>query len=452
VIEGLRELIERNRAGVAVALPSVCSSHPHVIEASALLARQYGKPLLVEATSNQVNQFGGYTGMRAPDFIRFVSNICGRAGLAKDQVIFGGDHLGPQAWRDQDADVAMRYASDLVKSFVEAGFKKIHLDCSEGCRGEPPQVSDAVSAERTACLAAVCEAHAPDPSQLVYVVGTEVPPPGGARVGESEHSVLATTPERACSTLAEQRRHIQEAVSPQAWSRVIGLVVQPGLEFSGDTVCRFDLSSPDNLSSVLEGFPGLSFEAHSTDYQDPGVFEDLARRHFAILKVGPALTFAYREAVYALDLIAGWYGGHRDRRTLPQVMEDLMLAKPDNWVKHYSGSADELKRLRHFGYADRIRYYWSQPEAQAATEPLMALLEQQKPERPLVEQYFASETIARAERLLESSRSWAHALISARIQEALEPYFGGDDHRENVRSRPDARAPTSSSLLSSRAH
>jgi D-tagatose-1,6-bisphosphate aldolase subunit GatZ/KbaZ len=174
---------------------------------------------------------------------------------------------------------------------------------------------------------------------------------------------------------------------------------------------------------VLEDFPGLCFEAHSTDYQDAGVFAELARRHFAILKVGPALTFAYRRAVYALDLIAGWYNDDQSRQALPQTMEKLMLANPGNWRKHYSGSAGEIRRLRHFGYADRIRYYWNQPEAQAAVGALMALLERRKPDRPLVEQYFAPETIERAGGLRENSRNWAHAQILAQIQDTLQPYF-----------------------------
>jgi D-tagatose-1,6-bisphosphate aldolase subunit GatZ/KbaZ len=434
----LRNVIESNRAGIAVALPSVCSSHPDVIAASALLARQYGQPLLIEATSNQVNQFGGYTGMRAPDFIRFVLDICDRAGLARNQIMFGGDHLGPQAWRDQDAGTAMDRACDLVRSFVEAGFTKIHLDCSEGCRGEPAQISDAVSAERTARLAAVCEAHAPRPDEVLYVVGTEVPPPGGARTEEGEDGIVPTSPESALATLAEQRRRIEEEVSPQAWSRVIGLDVQPGLEFSGDAVHRFDLKSPDRLSAVLEGFPGLSFEAHSTDYQDPEVFAELARRHFAILKVGPALTFAYRRAIYALDHIAGWYGGHRNRKPLPETMERLMLAKPDYWTRHYSGRPDEIHRLRHFGYADRIRYYWNQPEAQSVIGAIISLLERQRFEPPLIEQYFAPDTIAQAETIRRTGMGWPQALIAAQIQQALDPYLQASSSAAQLRQRfPD---------------
>lgn len=416
----LRDFIARNRAGEPVAVPSICSSQPDVIAAAAILARQYAAPLLVEATSNQVNQFGGYTGMQAGDFISFIHGICEATGLDKAQVIFGGDHLGPQAWRGEDADLAMAKAEDLVRSFVQAGFTKIHLDCSEGCRGEPGQVTDEVSAQRSARLARICEDHAPDPDKVVYVVGTEVPPPGGARAGEDE--ILPTSPESASATLAEQRRCFERDVSRAAWDRVIGLVVQPGLEFGAAHVHHFDMAAPDALSDVLSDYPHMAFEAHSTDYQRAEVYPELARRHFAVLKVGPALTFAYRQAVYALDHIVDWHGIGRERR-LSDTMETLMLARPGYWSKHYAGGDDELHRLRHFSYGDRIRYYWNEPEAKREVENIITQLESRRTPLPLLEQYFPGSIIARAQDLASSGWGRTRALIYAQIQEALLPYF-----------------------------
>jgi tagatose-1,6-bisphosphate aldolase non-catalytic subunit AgaZ/GatZ len=152
----------------------------------------------------------------------------------------------------------------------------------------------------------------------------------------------------------------------------VGLVVQPGLEFAPDHIHAFDPVTPDRLSPVLRDRPGLSFEAHSTDYQVPDVYPELGRRHFAVLKVGPALTHAYRQAVYALEGVSDWIGAEPDRPRIPAVMEDLMLTDPVNWRKHYSGSEAQLHLLRHFSYADRIRYYWTQPAARQAVERLMS--------------------------------------------------------------------------------
>ncbi len=418
---GLGSFIARNRAGEPVAVPSICSAHPDVIAASALLAKSRGVPLLVEATSNQVNQFGGYTGMQAADFIRFIHGISDAAGLPRDQLFFGGDHLGPQAWRYEDASTAMEKAGELVRTFVQAGFTKIHLDCSEGCKGEAVQVSDAVSAERSAALARICEDNAPDPSALLYIVGTEVPPPGGARAEEGDHGIVPTSADSARATLAEQQRRFEQHVSTDAWKRVIGLVVQPGVEFGAADIHHFDIGSPDHLSPVLADYPHMAFEAHSTDYQNAPVFPELARRHFAILKVGPALTFAYRQAIYALDQVAGWYG--RDGEPLAETMEALMLANPGYWKNHYSGSDETVHRLRHFGYADRIRYYWNQPQAQSRVSAILGRLAAQNLDRPLLQQYFSTEVIERAQSLMSDRIGLAQALIYAQIQEALLPYF-----------------------------
>ena len=102
-------------------MPSVCSAHPDVIAASLLLADALDVPLLLEATSNQVNQFGGYTGMQPEDFIRFVRDIAAQVGAPDQPLLFGGDHLGPQVWRSQPAEVAMGHARDLVAAYVRAG-------------------------------------------------------------------------------------------------------------------------------------------------------------------------------------------------------------------------------------------------------------------------------------------------------------------------------------------
>ena len=159
----LREVIRRNRAGQAVAIASVCSAHPAVLEASLRLAAEKSRALVVEATSNQVNQDGGYTGMRPADFIGFVHAIADRAGMDRAGVIFGGDHLGPQVWRKRPAEAAMAQARVLVAEYVGTGFRKIHLDCSEGCAGEPAQLGDALAAARAADLAKAALAACDDP-------------------------------------------------------------------------------------------------------------------------------------------------------------------------------------------------------------------------------------------------------------------------------------------------
>lgn len=409
----LTPIIRAMRKGQGRAIPSVCSAHPDVIAAGLRLARDHDMPALIEATSNQVNQFGGYTGMTPADFTGFVREIAAEHGLADVPVILGGDHLGPQAWRAMPAAEAMARAETMIADYVRAGFTKIHLDCSEGCAGEPAQVGDGLAAARAARLAAVAEAAAPDPEALTYIVGTEVPPPGGAR--HDDEGITPTPPENVAATLTAHRDAFAAAGADAAWQRVRGLVVQPGLEFAPAVVHRFDMARPDLLSPVLGGNDRLCFEAHSTDYQRPEVYRDLTARNFGILKVGPALTFAWREALYALSHLLGWLDG---RAHVSARMEQIMCEDPGHWRGHYHGDAGALHLLRHFGYADRIRYYW--PRVQPEVAAICAAIDAADIPQPLLSQYFPEATIAQAGRLgLSPSRG----LLQAHVEQCLLAYY-----------------------------
>lgn len=412
----LRQIIARNRAGETIAIPSVCTAHPDVLEACLTLAETLDQPIVVEATSNQVNQDGGYTGLKPADFIRFVKDIATRARVCEARVHFGGDHLGPQAWRKLPADQAMTRAHRLVADYAAAGFTKIHLDCSEGCANEPAQLADAITATRSAALAATALQHAPDPDSLLFVIGTEVPPPGGART--DDHGLIPpTTPESAKATLAAHRDAFAALNLPL--DLIGGLVVQPGVEFSPMEVHHLPLQRDPHLADALTDWPGLCFEAHSTDYQHPDSYPRLAELGFAFQKVGPALTFAWREALYALDAIRaqnGWATGP----SLPDTMEAVMLANPAHWQAHIHGHTADPRTERHFGLADRIRYHWPEPKAQQAVRRLLDDLQDKRLPDPLLAAHFCTAEIAKAR---ESRHCLPRALALARVQSALRPYF-----------------------------
>src|SRR5579871_5785638 len=129
-MKAMLDLVRRHEAGVPVGIYSVCSAHPLVLEAALRLAKRTGSLALVEATSNQVNQDGGYTGMRPADFRQRLLSIATAVGLPHDRVVLGGDHLGPNAWQQQPSSTALQKAAVMVGEYVTAGFRKIHLDCS----------------------------------------------------------------------------------------------------------------------------------------------------------------------------------------------------------------------------------------------------------------------------------------------------------------------------------
>ena len=378
-----------HRSGAQPGITSVCTAHPLVIEAALLQGRDQGTDVLIEATCNQVNQEGGYTGMTPADFRRFVGEIAGRVGFDINRLILGGDHLGPNPWKHLSADEAMARAAAMVDAYAKAGFTKIHLDTSMGCAGETIALTDEMTAERAAQLARVAEFALGDAgTSPAYVIGTEVPPPGGA-LDLIDH-LKVTSPEAAFKTVDVHRRAFAAAGVSHAFERAVGVVVQPGVEFGNANVVAYDREKARVLSAALSKMPQFIFEAHSTDYQSADALRALVEDGFAILKVGPWLTFALRETLYGLDHIAQALDPTFAEQGLIAAMERLMLNEPGNWQKYYHGNASEQRQQRHFSYSDRIRYYWPHAEAQAAVNRLLSMLDGRSIPETLVSQYLGA--------------------------------------------------------------
>jgi D-tagatose-1,6-bisphosphate aldolase subunit GatZ/KbaZ len=123
----------------------------------------------------------------------------------------------------------------------------------------------------------------------------------------------------------------------------------------------------------LKSIITLVYEAHSTDYQTREALRNLVKDHFAILKVGPALTFAFREAVFALAMIEEELFVVKGTLQLSRVrerLEEAMLMQSSHWKKYYQGTSDERLFARQYSFSDRSRYYWSVPEVQRALASL----------------------------------------------------------------------------------
>ena len=362
-------------SGMPIGIYSVCSAHPLVLRAAAEQAVAEGSLLLIEATSNQVNQDGGYTGMQPAAFRTFVEQIARTAGLPLEKLILGGDHLGPNPWRHLPASQAMQQAETMVAAYAEAGFTKIHLDASMACLNDPAPLSDEQIAGRSAQLCRVAEqAYTSASEKPVYVIGTEVPTPGGATHALNA-GLTVTSPEAAAHTLDVHRHTFFAAGLADAWSRVIAIVVQPGVEFDHDSVIDYDRSRAASLTAWrMREAAEIVCEAHSTDYQVPSAYRALVEDGFRILKVGPALTFALREALDALAAIEAQLVPAEKQSDLQAVVERTMLANPASWQPYYTGTPTHQALLRRYSYSDRVRYYWHFPEIAAAVKVLITNL------------------------------------------------------------------------------
>ncbi|WP_419206723.1 tagatose-bisphosphate aldolase subunit KbaZ [Photobacterium leiognathi] len=384
----LQSLVQRHKAGSQIGIYAVCSAHPLVIDAAILQAQNDNSVLLIEATSNQVDQFGGYTGMTPVDFRNFVLAIAKHYDFPSSNVIFGGDHLGPNRWQHLPAEEAMQKSEDLIAAYVSAGFKKIHLDCSMACADDVSPLSDEIVAQRAARLAVVAESTAIATfglSDLVYVIGTEVPVPGGA--AETLNTVDVTSPQAATKTIETHRNAFESFNIGHIWPRVIGLVVQPGVEFDHIGVIDYCSEKANLLSKVVDDYPQMVFEAHSTDYQTQQAYNELVRDHFAILKVGPALTFAMREALFNLCEIEAEIIPKAHCSNLRELIETRMCEAPEHWQKYYHGSESEQRFSRCFSFSDRMRYYWPDDVINQAQATLFRNLSRVDIPLPLLSQY-----------------------------------------------------------------
>ncbi len=363
----LKEIVAQNRGGTPLALPSFCTANSRALAAVISFAATRDVPALIEATCNQVNQFGGYTGMIPGDFSKLARDFAANAGLPAERLILGGDHLGPNPWKHRPAEEAMQNAKAMVKDYVEAGFTKIHLDASMACAQEKTLSLEQV-AERSAELCLAAEEHASNPDDLCYVIGTEVPVPGGET--DDMSGIQVTTPERLQETIETHKAAFAKVGVPQGFERSIAVVVQPGVEFSQSAVVAYAKDEASGLIQAIEGFDGLAFETHSTDFQKSGHLRQLVVDRSAILKVGPEITFRFREAIVALDRIETLLRVDDPASILTAVMQ-AMEDDPSNWQGYYQGAPEDIEMLKIYSYSDRIRYYWDCPPVRLALRRLL---------------------------------------------------------------------------------
>ena len=379
----LLAMMDKRKAGINAGIPSYCTANELAIEAILEQAMRFDSPVLIEGTANQINQFGGYTGMKPADFRDYVFAIADKVGFERERIMLGGDHMGPLVWSGLPEAEAMANSKELLRQCVLAGFTKIHLDTSMKVADDPKdeRLSDDVIAERGATLLEVCEAAyqellktKPDAMRPAYIIGSEVPIPGGAQ--EEEAGLQVTSVKDFETTLATYRRKFEEHGIMDRWQDVIAVVVQPGVEFGDKDIHAYDRQAAQELCSALKKHPNVVFEGHSTDYQPAEKLREMVEDGIAILKVGPALTFALREGLFALSMIEREVVPEEKRADFIGVLERVMMANPANWQKHYHGTDEEKRIARKYSYSDRCRYYFSLPEIKQAIAKLFANIDE----------------------------------------------------------------------------
>ena len=405
---------------------SVTGSDPVVLKSCMKYAKKTDAYFICEATVNQVNQYGGYTGMTPQNYADMICSFAEEIGFDKNRLILAGDHLGPFAWKDLAEEEAMKRSEELVRSYVAAGFRKIHLDPTMPLKGDR-HFSDRLIAERAVRLAKIAEETYEETKmdtiweyRPVYVIGSEVPVPGGS---EKTEKMVVTKPEELEKSILCFKDAFLKNGLPQVWEDTVAVVAQIGLEFSEDHVYDFDYEAAKPLAQKIREFPPLVFERHSSDYQTPVHLQEMIMDEVGILKVGPELTFEHRAALFALadieEVLADVWAFTPSR--FKEVLEREMVEnEPDYWSHYYHGTAEEQKMKRAYSYSDRARYYFTRPAVMEARRQLMKNLSVKPIPLYLIAQYAPVQYEKIREGLLKNT---PEEIVSDRIINVMERYY-----------------------------
>ena len=424
----LKAILLANRRGERRGVYAVCTVNRLAIQAALRQARRDRWPVLIEATAQQVNSDGGYSGLTPADFAALVRREAAALGTDYSGIVLGGDHVGPHPWASGPATGAMARARALVQALVGSGFTKLHVDATTPCRDDPREADGTLPIEliaaRTVDLIKTAEKAARDAvtASPIYVAGSEVPPPGGTPGAAGRERVSA--PEEIGGFVGTVSEALEKRGLENAWPRIVAVVARTGADFSGRRIQPFDAAMASPLVAWIDTFPNLVYEAHSTDYQTPRALGQMVASRMAILKVGPWLTYTFREAAFALARIErrtleGRRGVQLSR--LAETLETAMVQNPQHWRRHYRGAAEEVMWLRIHGYSDRIRYYWHYPGPRAAFERLVANLRRYPPPPALLAEHLPAVSPAVADGRLTPE---PEALIRHQIGRVIARYAG----------------------------
>ena len=425
----LNNIIKSQKDGIPKGIYSICSSNEYVIEAAMEYALQKEINILIESTCNQVNQLGGYTGMKPLDFVNFIFSIANRVKFPKNKIILGGDHLGPNPWKKENSLNAIKKACSMVKEYALAGYFKIHLDASMGMvddlEGKCGMLNPETIAQREARLCLEIEkvyknTFNSDSILPVYVIGTEVPAPGGTKEARKNNEI--SSPFNLKRTIELSKKAFYDLNLKSAWERVIAVVVNLGIEFNNKEVFEYNRNNVQGLFRIIKQYPNLAIEAHSTDYQPRSALRNMVEDGVAILKVGPALTFAFREALFALCYIEKELFSNKPeiQSNLIEVLEETMLENPKYWLDYYKGNEEEKKFARKYSLLDRSRYYWNVSEIKKAVEILFKNLNKKGIPLTLVSQFMSIQYQRIKEGIIKNNPK---ELISDNIARVLDKYY-----------------------------
>ena len=320
-------------------LPSFCTSNFNVIKLLIIFAKYNNLPILIETTSNQINQYGGYTYLKPKQFLRKINRIAKNLKY-KNEIMFGADHLGPLPWKDFEENKALKNAKKLFKDVIKAGYKKIHIDTGIKLKGDK-FLSKVKIFNR--CKSIFNTVSGNSIKNIFFVFGTEVPIAGG----ENKYNLKNTN----INSIKNDVKYYKK------FKKNFSLVIEPGLGFTNQKIYKLKMTSYSQKKNISYK-NNFTYEAHSSDYQDLSSLKKLVKNNFKFLKVGPELTFNYMKAILKMEKIEKLTFKSNLSEIKKKISREMEIDKTF-WKNYYFGNKKKIEYLKFNSYLDRSRYYWN---------------------------------------------------------------------------------------------
>ena len=113
-------------------------------------------------------------------------------------------------------------------------------------------------------LCEVAEKYAPDPSELFYIIGTEVPIPGGET--EEPDALDVTSVARFHDTIQTHRDAWEARSLMHVWDKIVSVVTQPGVDFGHTSIYPFE---PEKAAHLRDAIVKLGGSAEAINPLNP---------------------------------------------------------------------------------------------------------------------------------------------------------------------------------------
>ncbi len=330
------------------ALPSFCTSNIEVIKSILFFCNLKKLPCLIECTSNQVNQNGGYTNKTPKIFVEEISRLRKKIKFKPDRLFLGGDHLGPLPWNSKNNDIALKNSILLIKDYLNENFSKIHIDTSIKCKNDK-YINSKIVFNRTNRILNDFSIKKKIKDRFI-VVGTEVP-----LAGSGDNKKIIRTSIKQIETEFFNFKEIFQRLNLK--KMFFGLVIEPGMKYKHYTITKPNFYNFRNKKNISKK-NNFVYEAHSTDYQSQKILRQLVKNNFKFLKVGPELTFNYARSLFFMENIEKKKNKIKNSN-IKETIFSTMLKNKKYWNGYYTKKKPGLFLNSKL---DRMRYYFDTKE------------------------------------------------------------------------------------------